>query len=694
MKLMDTIGRLDRTQRTRGFRVAASVIVMLLGLAGWFIMENYGTQPESIRLGVLEEAAIDEFEAYEDRLRELGESIPADDPRVERYNELGQAAFRASIEAGQARLLEAEQGDGVLRVVIRDTGPMVALVVSGVALGAVGMGFGLTYLSIGFLAVAIAYPLTLFEGTREFGLIGLGAAVLIVALLTSLEGAKLILSPGTPVIAIARNVLMEAVRARIGLIFVVALIFMLALLPVVLNDTQPLRYRVQQWIQYGLGLGYLLLAVMTVFFGVATVTFEQRDKSLWMTVSKPVRSISYVFGKWLGVMVLNIVLMCTIAAGVFAFSVYMERLPADGEASYHVTLGDGAQIRPGLNTQLAPELRTKDRRLLEEEVLVARVGINPLPPNLNEDALSQAYIARVQSERESNPAFVGSEADRDRILNDLLTIALERSRTIRPGFSREFVFEGLEAQRDNANQPMLTLRYTFDAGSNDPADVYRLRFFFNGQPWPLRGMVGTEQLLEDGVQTITLGTAQLLQFPSAAIDEEGRLVVEIQSAISNQREGTFGPGGLEILYSAGGYPLNYFRSMAILLFQLGFLASVAICLSTFLSYPVAVLTSAAVFLATIMSDFLSRAVLEYATVTRDGRVLIVNLIAEWITVPVIWIFKPFAETKPIERLADGRLISWGSLSGTMIVITVVSAVLLLIGVWVFRRRELALYSGH
>lgn len=694
MKLWALLGRLDRAQRTMRFHVVASIAVLLLAIAGVLWAQAYGQSSESVRLGEIELAAIEAFESEEERLRALEIDFEPDDSRVIRYQELGQEAFEASVAAGEARLVEAAEGNPVFRVLARDAGLAFGIVAMGVALGAVWLGFGLTYIGIGVGVLAIAVPLMQFDQTYSFGLVGIGIAVLVVALLASLEGAKLLLGGGTPVLAVARNVLVEAVRARIGLIFVVALILLLAFLPVVLNEDQPLRYRVQQWIQYGLGLGYLLLAMMTVFFGVATVSFEQRDRIIWQTVSKPVRAMSYIAGKWLGVMVLNVVLMLTIAAGVFAFSVYMERLPADGEAAYHVTLGDGMQIRPGLNTALAPELRTKDRRLLEDEVLVARVGVKPDPPEVNEEGLQQAAIARIDDERKTNPDFVETREAREQILNELITLALERARTIRPGFSRHFVFSDIGFLRDDPNQPMLTLRYTYDAGTNDPADVYRLRFFFNGQAWPLRGAIGTEQAVEDGVQAITLGSAQLLTFPASLINDRGELIIEIQSAFTNGREGQFGPGNLELLYSAGGYSANFFRSMSMLLVQLGFLAAVAVFASTFLSYPVAVLMSCAMLLGTMMSGYLTLAVRDHATMTREGELLPINFVAELITLPVMWAFSPFADVKPIERLADGRLISWGDLTGAMIAIGTVSVVLLSIGVVVFRKRELALYSGH
>jgi hypothetical protein len=48
---------------------------------------------------------------------------------------------------------------------------------------------------------------------------------------------------------------------------------------------------------------------------------------------------------------------------------------------------------------------------------------------------------------------------------------------------------------------------------------------------------------------------------------------------------------------------------------------------------------------------------------------------------------------PTESLIDGRMLSWGSLAQGSGLLVGVTAVILTVGAVIFRRRELATYSG-
>ena len=110
---------------------------------------------------------------------------------------------------------------------------------------------------------------------------------------------------------------------KISVVFIVILLVLMALIPNSLTEDQPLRFRVQQWLSYGLGFSYAVLALLTLFLSVATVAFEQRDKIIWQTATKPVASWQYVLGKWSGVMVLNLVLLSVSAGGVYIFTEFL-----------------------------------------------------------------------------------------------------------------------------------------------------------------------------------------------------------------------------------------------------------------------------------------------------------------------------------------------------------------------------------
>ena len=95
-----------------------------------------------------------------------------------------------------------------------------------------------------------------FEELRTFDIILLyvaAIAILSSSFLALMEVLKLVFSPSRPILAVARNVVAEAVRLRVSLVLIVLLMFGLAALPGLLDPGTPLRYRVQSFLEYGTG---------------------------------------------------------------------------------------------------------------------------------------------------------------------------------------------------------------------------------------------------------------------------------------------------------------------------------------------------------------------------------------------------------------------------------------------------------
>ena len=142
-----------------------------------------------------------------------------------------------------------------------------------------------------------AHQKVLQDAARFLG----GLGLLSLSFFILMELLKLLFSGAHPVIAIARNVVSEAVRMKVSIVFMVMLLFGLASLPGLLDDSTPLRYRVQSFLQYGTGGTFWIIAVLVLFLAVGSVAFEQRDRIIWQTMTKPVAPWQYLLGKWLGV---------------------------------------------------------------------------------------------------------------------------------------------------------------------------------------------------------------------------------------------------------------------------------------------------------------------------------------------------------------------------------------------------------
>ena len=176
--------------------------------------------------------------------------------------------------------------------------------------------------------------------------------------------------------ATAQLVLMEGARTGLPLVFIVVMLVVLPLIPLSLDPDAPLRYRVQTFMSWSLGLAFWLAALMTLLLGCSTIATEIRDRQIWQVVTKPISRLRWLVGKWLGLAVLNFVLTATSCVSIFFFIQYLRSQPtAEGLAG------------------------REDSFLLQETVLTARAGAFPTWDELDNEQLRQ----RISQIEETDP---------------------------------------------------------------------------------------------------------------------------------------------------------------------------------------------------------------------------------------------------------------------------------------------------
>lgn len=708
MKLSEWWGRLDLLQQKRSFKMIASAVVAGIALTILVTIIVMANSPGAI-------------ETVQQRIADRSGQLTVETLRPDPLE-----AYRASFDD---LLVLASDGRGITTLAL-GTG----LAVAG-ALVVIWLGVGITYLGLALIALLIGFPLTLFQGTRLVGAILLGVTPLTLVFVSLMQILRLSLSPGIPVLAVARNVLAEAVRMKISLVFIVMVLLLLSLVPQLLNEDQPLRFRVQQWMQYGTGLSYVMLALLTVFLSAATVAFEQRDRIIWQTMTKPISGTSYLVGKWLGVMGLNLVLLTVVGAGTFLFTEYLRRQPANNELVYMVR-------SDGVSTRGRPDLMTVDRRLLETQVLVARKGITAIPRILTpeqsevlDEAITTRTEQRLERIRVDQPELVINAAVRERVRSEVEAEILAQERNIPRGDFRQFIVRGFDSLYDQlareidkiapiieerADQLMveagiepnqdigsperqrfvwmamaeldaegiarprqidLTVRYKINSGSDMPGVIYTLLFDVNGDRFVRESALGQMQSVEIGADLI--GRAP----------DENTLLITILNAPENPYSVTVPPDGLEVLMPAGSYVLNFLRVMAVMWLKLGFIAAITIAAATIVSFPVACLIAFVTLFAAETAAGLAEA-LDFYYKPGHSRYEWWRAPFYYLGMPIAWTFQWYTELKPTDSLVSGRLLPWSALGKGSLFLIIWSSVALAVGVGVFRKRELALYSGH
>ena len=683
MSVRDQLGRLNRLQHSFWFKVVASCVILLLAIGTGVSYVVYRTAVPYVELPESE------------RPQE-----PAKDARLTpaQVDELKMAKARYEASEATARAYND--------ILARKADPTVVWVglgiVSGLAIGVVWLGIGLTVLGVVLVFAGIVGPLWLLgrswdahqkvlQDSARF-LAGLG--VLALSFFILMELLKLLFSGPHPVIAIARNVVSEAVRMKVSIVFMVMLLLGLASLPGLLDDSTPLRYRVQSFLQYGTGGTFWIIAVLVLFLAVGSVAFEQRDRIIWQTMTKPVAPWQYLLGKWLGVVGIAAVLLTVTASGVFLFTGYLRNQVAGGEDAPYVARGTPV---------------TEDRLVLETQVLAARIATKPVLPTLTQADEDNEVDKLIAKAKQGDTFFLDTPDVRDKLRMTVREDVRASYMTLGPGEQREFRFKGLEAVKAN-NRPM-TLRYKVSVGADDPRQTTRVTFWLaNMQP---------------RVQEVPLGQALTIPISPASVEvlhpepdpatgkiREGDVDETVLSIFitngdlyqqandpgndnwKNKDSMSIPPDGLELSFPVGGYESNFVRVMIVLWLKLAFLAMVGVWAATYLSFAVASLIAFGTFLIAESAGFLSTSLEYFDTTNAKGETTIWKAIIRFISEPIAWTFKHYADLKPTANLVDGRMVDWTTVAVAAVVLGAFTGALYAIAVQIFRKRELATYSGQ
>lgn len=688
MKIAELKARMDRVQQSRGFKLVASAVVILLAVG------------VSITAIVLANAPVSE-----------------------------QATPLTEGTAPDASITNTDTAQLMLETVLQGArGPTGTIIGAGIiaagALVVIWLGLGLTYLALGLVLAIVAGPLWFFDETRGLSKLVIGIVILAGAFSALMQGARLLLSGKGPIRAVARNVLAEAVRLRLSVVFIVLLIFGLAALPGVLDADQPLRYRVQSFMQFGTGGAFWLIALLTVFFSVSTVATEQRDKIIWQTMTKPVAPWKYILGKWLGVSTLAAVLLAVSSSGVFLFVEYLRNQPAIGEKEAYIAYADS-----GLS---------EDRLVLETQILSAQRRIQAEEPIYNEEQLRAAMDDTIARVRENSPDFAVTEEFTERLRKEFMKQGRLQYFAIPPGMGKTYVFKGVDLE-EGEDVPMV-LRYRVDASANEPdlqmkisialpglAPVSRDTGLGHTHTLPIAPVIVLPPTPADPAPNVLLPDDPYFAVAMRLYSEDrlpgaryltagdfiadGDFVIEIANGefayqvseqgqivgmgyLPNSEVMQIPTGGLVLSYNAGSYHANYARTMAVLWLKLAFIAMLGIFCSTFMSFSVASLVAFGVFLMAESAGFVRQSIDNYATLNSEGELNIAKLIVSATGFSVSWIFGTYARLSPIEKLVNGQVVGGVTVFKAVAIIGIWCGILYAGSVAIFRKRELAIYSGQ
>lgn len=582
-----------------------------------------------------------------------------------------------------------------------------------------------------------------FEGpARTLGVIYLTIA----GFMVGVNVLRIILIPGYPMLGVARTMIEEALRMRVAVVIIITYLVGLSLMPMILGSEDRVTYMVQRFLVYASGLIIFSLGLLTVLLGAYSVSRELSTRQVQMTLTKPLARWQYLLGKWLGIMLLNAVLVGVAGVAIYGF--------AGAIASN-------------------PELDRLDRYKVEREVLTARERHSPVPIDVSWEQMYANVLAEKQAR---DPEKFGRVGDSFAVLpntakQEVISDAVSRFYTVDTGKPQKYVFTGLNAAADAAQRAIeeagellqeesaLTAeeseqfisyalgrsndlsREVFDKVTPSQQDALQkilereviqlvlvpdtapeptdqqveVLLRFNGQPWPRASRVGGPA----PTRKLVIETPNEIPVPASMIDTEGRLVVTIEVPGNRTRDGleqkyiqfNYKDAEISLFYRVASFEANLARAMFVVWLKLAFLAMLGLVLGSLLSFPVAAMIGIVIFIAALVSGVIQESLDSYASVGRGegtwdivtgffGGILgalgegdiygIFKLILRLIGETFMLLVPSFGQYGTADPLSSGKIISNDLLLGAFLKIGLLwTGVVGTVGIYFFSKKELA-----
>jgi hypothetical protein len=452
--------------------------------------------------------------------------------------------------------------------------------------------------------------------------------------------------------AVAVNTIRQILRLKIAVIFIVLLAVLLPVMGLTMTGDGTIKGRLQTFISYGLSLASLLLCLLTIIISVYTVTSDISGRQIYTVVTKPVRRYQILVGKFLGIIILDFVLLIIFTGAIYAITIMTPKIAGVSD---------------------------EEKTLLKNEFFTARQGLKPEPVDVSKD-VQQTFQSLVQK-GQIKPEQLQDEQSRRQIIDDITRSKELASRSAAPGQILNWQFKNIKIKSTDPNT-VLFIRFKYEV-SVKPADMMVNSLWEIGDDRDIKlGQVPKTKIYQlsrrDRIQAF-----HEIAIPADAVPADGYLAIGfINPPQLNDTVVIFPPDGLEVLYKADSFSANFARSVLLLFLQLIFLCCLGICTASFLSMPTALLCCLIVFATATVSSF----IFESFDTLSSGTELFYRFTIK----PLLHILPQFDLMNPNEFLVPSKLLSWSALGWIVfIVVCVKSLLLFLLGILLFSFREIA-----
>ncbi len=456
-----------------------------------------------------------------------------------------------------------------------------------------------------------------------------------------------------------------AIRSHIFQLLLAMLLICVIFVPMTISGDGTAYGYIQISLKYSLAIVTFILSLSTVWLGCFSLSSDIESYQLHMVISKPVSRIKIWIGKWLGVLIIHLILL--FLAGM---SIYLIIIWQFSRQSF------------------TPEQKAK----IESEVMVGRRVFWPERPDINAMAkiLFQKRMEQLQQESK-NKAVINVDINEAAGLDEMRKRVVALLSEIRPGEGnmRPWRFTGIP----NNDQPLF-LRFRFyvnKISSKDQRITYGV--------WLVKREIETDKVVDgkkekkayyfpinDYPQQYMSGVFhEITLWPGSVLSDNSVEVAFISFDPENKPLFIQMSDGPKLLAKVGGFLGNYLRALAVSALQLIILAGLACAVACVMSMPTAVFLVFSYLLFGIFAQYLVGSGAESAS---EG---ITNFIGYWVSKVLLIIIIPMQNFEVSNFISNGELIEFSYMGKLFFSYFVLKALpLFLLGILLYKRREMGL----
>ena len=434
--------------------------------------------------------------------------------------------------------------------------------------------------------------------------------------------------------------------------FIVLLAVLLPIMGLTTTGDGTMKGRLQTFISYSLSLASLLLCLLTIIVSVYTITSDISGRQIYTVVTKPIRRYQILTGKFLGIIILDLVLLTVFTAVIYTITIMTPKF---------VGVSDD------------------EKALLKNEFFTARASLMPEPVDVSKDVQQtfQSLVQKGQIKQEE----LQNEQTRQQIVEELTRSKELASRSAGPGQVLTWQFKNVKI-KSTGPDAVFFIRFKYEVSVNPPDMMINSRWEAGDDRDIKLGQMPKTKIYQF-IQRDKIRTFHEIEVPADAVPADGYLAIGfVNPPQLNDTVVIFPPDGLEVLYKADSFSANFVKSVLLLFLRLIFLCCLGIFTASFLSMPTALLLCLIVFATATVSNF----IFESFNTLSEGTELVYSFTIK----PLLHILPRFDLMNPTEYLVPSRLLSWSYLGWTgFIVICIKSLLLFLLGILFFSLKEIA-----